>query len=787
MAENTNIIITVTADDSGAITKINKLGNEINTAGAASKSWIKQLGELKIQLAALDPKSAEYAELATQYKNLGGSAKVVGQSYEELSAQSGIAAASTQSLKSQLRELQAQLANTAPDSAKYRELSQAAGELKDKIGDAAKAVGTQAGGAFERVSGSLGLVTSRITSLDFEGAAEGAKLLAKNISDIKPGDITNGIKGIGSALGSVGKALLTNPIFLIGAAIAAAIVYADKLLPLVDGVSDAEGERLKLQEQSASVSKEALDSVSAQENILKLQGKTEKEILEIKVKKADQALIDQKAVIETLEIQRIQQIEAAERNRDILKGLLNFLSLPLTALLAGVDLLTAGLNKAGFITDETFAKVGNLRDKFTTSVAELVFDPKEVASKGDETIKAARKTLEGLENQQAGFKLSLQNIEQSAASEANKKNEERLKSEQDLQGEINKTREETFQASLTAEEKELRQAALKYNELEQKAGNNAALLKQLKEQELTDLQAITDRYFGEELAKQAEQDAKRIEAERAAAVKANIDRITNEDKLFKLDQEIENQRTAETEGVNAAKRDKAIEDLSAEYDAKFELANGNAEREAELMRLQGEELQRINKEFRDAEKTADEKTQKDKIDAFLKTSDMVTKSAQDGISTLLSLNEAFAGKSERSQKKAFERNKKLQIAQAVVTTYQNAVAAASSQYVTGDPTSAIRAGIAAAAAIAGGLANIAKIKATTFSSPAPSGGNDSNGGGGGDLAAQGVASSEVPQFNPLANLGLENQPGQIQPAYVLASDIASSMEARSKVEDLSRL
>ena len=381
MAENTNIIITVTADDSGAITKINKLGNEINTAGAASKSWIKQLGELKTQLAALDPKSAEYAELALQYKNLGGSAKVVGQSYEELSAQSGVAAASTQSLKSQLRELQAQLANTAPDSKKYRELSQAAGELKDKIGDAAQAVGTQAGGAFERVSGSLGLVTSRITSLDFEGAAEGAKLLAKNISDIKPGDITNGIKGIGSALGSVGKALLTNPIFLIGAAIAAAIVYADKLLPLVDGVSDAEGERLKLQEQSASVSKEALDSVSAQENILKLQGKTEKEILDIKVKKADQALIDQKAVIETLEIQRTQQIEAAERNRDILKGLLNFLSLPLTALLAGVDLLTAGLNKAGFITDETFAKVGNLRDKFTTSVAELVFDPKEVASR----------------------------------------------------------------------------------------------------------------------------------------------------------------------------------------------------------------------------------------------------------------------------------------------------------------------------------------------------------------------------------------------------------------------
>jgi hypothetical protein len=88
MAENSNIIITVTADDSGAITKINKLGNEINTAGDASKSWIKQLGELKTQLGQIDPKSAEWADLAIQYKELGGSAKVVSQSFEELKAQS---------------------------------------------------------------------------------------------------------------------------------------------------------------------------------------------------------------------------------------------------------------------------------------------------------------------------------------------------------------------------------------------------------------------------------------------------------------------------------------------------------------------------------------------------------------------------------------------------------------------------------------------------------------------------------------------------------------------------
>lgn len=133
------------------------------------------------------------------------------------------------SLKAQLRELQAQLANTDPQTKKYQELSAAAGELKDKISDAAQAVGTQAGGAFEKVSGSLGLVTSRLLSLDFTGAAEGAQLLASNIGSIKFDDIIAGVEGLGSSLVSVGRSILTNPLFLIGGAIAAAVVYWEEL------------------------------------------------------------------------------------------------------------------------------------------------------------------------------------------------------------------------------------------------------------------------------------------------------------------------------------------------------------------------------------------------------------------------------------------------------------------------------------------------------------------------------------------------------------------------------
>ena len=128
-------------------------------------------------------------ELNTQINATSTAIDNSAQSFENVAAAEQEVTASSKSLKAQLKDLQAQLAATDPDSAKYRELAAAAGELKDKIQDAAQAVGTQAGGAFERVGGSLGLVTSRIASLDFEGAAEGAKQLAVNIGQVKPGDV----------------------------------------------------------------------------------------------------------------------------------------------------------------------------------------------------------------------------------------------------------------------------------------------------------------------------------------------------------------------------------------------------------------------------------------------------------------------------------------------------------------------------------------------------------------------------------------------------------------------
>jgi hypothetical protein len=365
----------------------------------------------------------------------------------------------TKSLKQQLRELQAQLADVDPNTDKYVELSQAASELKDKIGDAAEAVGTQAGGAFERVTNSLGLVTGRIANLDFEGAAEGAKLLAKNITDIKPGDIANGIKGIGSAFASIGRALLTNPIFLIGAAIAAAIVYAEELLSLIDGVTDAEQEALNIQKERAAAAKENFDRISATEETLKRQGMTEKEITALKISQLNTAIAEQQAVIETTRIQAEGQIKAAERNAKYLQTFLDFVTFPQRKLAEFFQNFVNGsievLNKLGLGIEKI--DVTGVFDDINNFVVKKIFDPEQERKDQEKIVKDAEKALIGLTNQRDGI-LNAQDAKEIA--NAKKTADERLKIEQDLNKQILDARRKTAEESLKIT-KQIREDAAK--------------------------------------------------------------------------------------------------------------------------------------------------------------------------------------------------------------------------------------------------------------------------------------------------------------------------------------
>jgi hypothetical protein len=148
-------------------------------------------------------------------------------------------------MKAELRELKGAIAD-ATDPAAIVALSQRAGELKDKIGDANAAVNVFASGSkFEQVSNGLGGIKDSLMSLDFEEANEKAKVFAGALGKINPADLSKSFKGlmgtistVGGAFVKLGMTILANPIFLLVAVITVIVVAIGIFLKKI-GVLDA--------------------------------------------------------------------------------------------------------------------------------------------------------------------------------------------------------------------------------------------------------------------------------------------------------------------------------------------------------------------------------------------------------------------------------------------------------------------------------------------------------------------------------------------------------------------
>ncbi|CAB4188642.1 hypothetical protein UFOVP1175_45 [uncultured Caudovirales phage] len=699
----------------------------VNQLSSATGQLNDELKDTKVDTSNLDTAASEYKDLAVTQEEVVTSSK---------------------SLKAQLRELQAQLAATDPDSAKYRELSQAAGELKDRIQDAAQAVGTQAGGAFERVGGSLGLVTSRISNLDFEGAAEGAKQLAVNIGQVKPGDIAKGISSIGSAFVSVGKALLTNPIFLIGAAIAAAIVYADELLSLIDGVTDAEQEALNAQKERAALAKENFDRISATEETLKRQGLTEKQITDLKLTQLNTAIAEQQATIETTRIQAEGQIKAAERNAQYLKTFLDFVTLPQKKIAEFFQSFVNGsievLNKLGLGIEKI--DVVSVFDDVNNFIVKKIFDPEEERKNQEKIVADATKSLETLVNTRDGI-LNAQAAKEKAASD--KAASDAKTAAEKRAAEVKAAADAQLKAAeeLAAAEEALFDELLQSFEANEKAKTEAAVKEKQKQ-----LDAATTYY--NKLA--ALQDAE-FESTLTASEKEELAITQKYEDLF-----------ASAEAYNATL--KAGEEGNA-----IDIVALQKELAAKILEIQT--------------KSAD-----DQQSTTLQRIDNAIKWAEQGLSAFSALTDAvFANRANKVKKgsaeeealakKQFKVNKTLQLAGATIDASKAITASLASAPVAvlGVPNPA---GIASLAlAITQGVSQIAKIKSIQFqgggtppdtSTPPPSV------GGGGE--------SQPAQFNPLAAQFINDRPEQVTPrAFVLAGDVASQVEVREKVQDLARL
>ena len=141
---------------------------------------------------------------------------------------------------------------------------------------------------------------------------------------------------------------------------------------------------------------------------------------------------------------------------------------------------------------------------------------------------------------------------------------------------------------------------------------------------------------------------------------------------------------------------------------------------------------------------------------------------------LLDLNTVFQGQRENQNKQEFEREKALNIAQTLISTYFAAQRAYASQ-LTATPDAPIRATIAAAAAVASGLARVAAIRRTTFNSESPTT-TTANGGG-----------AAVPRFQaPTTRLPQTDEFTQVRRVYVTERDISNVQDKVRVTESLSQ-
>jgi hypothetical protein len=408
------------------------------------------------------------------------------------------------SLKTQLRqataEVQALSEKFGATSEQAVEAAKRASQLKDAIGDSKNLIDafnpdtkfkafsqtlSSVAGGFAAVQGALGLLGAEGEDVQKTLAkVQSALALSQGLEQL--GDLgdafknvktvaIDAFKGIKAAIGSSGIGLLV-------LALGAIVAYWDEIKAAVSGVSVEQKKLTEETNKNLKAQQEKLQAIDSQDNILKLQGKSEREILGIKIKQTDEVI---KATEQQLAQQKVvvkAQLEAEKRNKEILQGIVRFLFAPLSLILTTVDQVGKALGKDF-----------KLEEKFSGGIAGLVFDPVEAEKKGKESIKAIDKSLLELKNKRAGYQLSIKAIDNAAANEAAEAQSTRIESElakekkltDDLLAEYDKRRKDAKNAKILTQ-KEL-------NELDAKdAAEKAAKQKEIDDKLIDKLSKTTN-------------------------------------------------------------------------------------------------------------------------------------------------------------------------------------------------------------------------------------------------------------------------------------------------------
>ncbi len=289
-----------------------------------------------------------------------------------------------------------------------------AGDAADTAADDFDKLGTESKNAGEAGEGAISVLDEATG-----GLASRFKNVITGVGKMGTALKTSFKAGVAGASG-LKKALIATGIGALVVALGLIVAYWDDIVGLVSGVSSEQKKVNALAEENVKTQQEGLDKISAQENSLKLQGKTEAEIRDLKIQQTDEVIAATIAQLEQMKKTKEAQVAAAQRNKDIAQGVIAFLLLPITMLLATVDNLTTALSYIPGIDIAT-----NLADDFTGGIAGMIFDPEEVKAEGDATIKETEEQLMKLKNSRDGIILASNKADDDAAAKKKADQEKR--------------------------------------------------------------------------------------------------------------------------------------------------------------------------------------------------------------------------------------------------------------------------------------------------------------------------------------------------------------------------
>ena len=216
-----------------------------------------------------------------------------------------------------------------------------------------------------------------------------------------------GIKIAAGSLSIFSKALIATGIGAIVVAVGLLAANFDKVTKALGGVTKEQEKQLNDAKELVTAQEDQFKTLTDTEQTLKRQGKTEKEIRDLKIQQTNETITALEAQLQSQQTIKEEQLAIAQRNKDILQGILTFILSPIDNIIKAFNRLT-GKNIA--LASE--------------SIAGSIFNVDKITEEADKGIEETTKKLRELKNRRDGF-VNQQRAEEEAETE--KDNQKMLK------------------------------------------------------------------------------------------------------------------------------------------------------------------------------------------------------------------------------------------------------------------------------------------------------------------------------------------------------------------------